>query len=281
MTFSEQYHQLLRALMLFASTETNERTGVDINFLPSGWMLSLDLHRGVLPLINGRKTFPRTAAIEVAWYLTGDKSLSMLREYNVASIWEPFADENDLVQTAYGYRWRDHFFRDQLRAAVEALRADPTNRRVYVTAWDPNQDGMAAEQANTPCPIGFTLTTHELDGQRHLNMNVYIRSSDVFVGLPYDVMGHAMLQGVLAASLGMECGMLNLTLSHPHLYACHREHVGEYFNCSANAQVPEMPLVMWEMPQVEVDIDGFITQYANMAGDVTWPEFHCRPELVK
>ncbi len=324
--YAAQYTDLLRALLdPSAFRDVNERTGVGISFAPQGWTLTTNVGRG-LPLVDIRRTHPRTAAAEVEWFVSGEKSLSRLHAHKI-HVWDAFARlmkgvpvPELVVDTAYGYRWRRHFGRDQLREAVNTLAEEPTSRRVVVAAWDPGADGMRAEQLATPCPFGFSLSTSRTPGgyeirrrrarvtttlhpgnnpvgtdperppalelaspeRRMLNSSLWIRSSDVFVGLPYDVMGHAMLMGLLAAELDMRPGWLNVSLAHPHLYDVHRDMAAEGLEHVAlrGTTTPRVVVPHLTLSEVEETPGVLVVWYEKAQSMTEWPAFNPRPEVV-
>ncbi len=280
LTFAKQYESLLTSILSPVHPhEVNERTGVGIRFIPAGANLSVRLSAG-LPLIGLRKTFPRTAAAEVEWFISGQTGLSVLHEHDV-HIWDQFA-VNGMVASAYGFRWRSYFGRDQLREAIATLRKDPTSRRVVVSAWDPGVDGVRSDQVATPCPVGFTLSTSRVTGPgkdyRELNSTLWIRSSDVFVGLPYDVMGHAILIGLIANELGMRPGWLSVSLAHPHLYDVHADMAHEAL--ASRPAHPHVGIAGLSLSDVE-EIPGSLVDYYGSPFITTWPSYNPKPEVVR
>lgn len=287
--FPDVYETLLWRILRHGHVERNERTGKEVRVYPGGpTSFTLDLSSGLLPVPGNRKVFPGTAAAETAWFLTGTRDAEfMLRHAKV--VWEKFVEPHPsgtggpVVKAAYGYRWRRHFKRDQLFLAIKALRDNPSDRRIWISAWDPSEDGLGARgQLNVPCPVGFTLSIQ--DGR--LNSSYLLRSSDVFVGLPYDVMGHAMLMDVLAYELGVQLGTMHFTLAHPHVYDVHWEMAGESLRGSKVKSVVRMTnrghlMALWPVDLVEQDPDGFVETYRALAAKAEWPEFHCRPEVVQ
>lgn len=282
--YSWLLHELLRSPI-----ETNERTRTRVHVLPGGASFGIDLSDGLMPTCGLRKTFPRVAAAEVAWYVSGDRDATWMTAQ--APIWDkfveplerlrltldghPYNETFEGVAAAYGYRWRTHFGRDQLADAVEALRRDPSNRRVVVSAWDPASDGLLSEgQKNVPCPAMFTLSIS--GGELHSTM--LLRSSDVFVGLPYDVLGHALLLAAVAAELGVKLGVAHFTLAHAHLYEPHWEMalkaVGQ------QPVVPEVALPSWTLSQVRADRDGYVALVREACKPHAWPEYNPKPEVV-
>lgn len=231
----EVYRGLLTELVNHGVEELNARTSTRIKMLQGAHSFKLDLRSGRMPLPGNRRYYPRVAAAEVAWQLMGTRDPSFIVG-KAPKMWEKFieyeevrlggrdADDDDevkqvaVLKTAYGWRWREAFGRDQLALLVDALRDDPTNRQLYVSAWDPRSDGLGGPQPkNIPCPVGFSVSRFLDD----LHMSVFVRSSDVFVGLPYDVMGYALTLDAIAATVGCRPATLHFTLAHPHLYEPH------------------------------------------------------------
>lgn len=301
MSLSVPFHDSYAAILtwvLHGAVETNARTGVRVKVGRGGTSFRVDLSDGLLPTVGRRKTFPKSAAAEVAWYLQGTQDAAFIRKY--APLWdkfvEPLGSEELSVQrigerqpekvqaspafegvkAAYGYRWRRHFGRDQVGLAVEALRRDPSDRRCYVSAWDPAEDGLGAVgQRNVPCPAAFTFSM--LGGELH--SSITLRSSDVFVGLPYDVMGHALLMDAVARELGATPGVMHVTLAHAHLYESHWDMAGEMLR--QEPVVPEMRLPGWQLREVERRPDDYVLAYAEEAKRHEWPAYNPRPEVIE
>lgn len=286
--FCEHYEELLQQL-LRSPAEANVRTGTRVRVLPGAASFTLDLSHRVLPTAGLRRVYPRVAAAETAWYVSGEQDVAWMRRH--AAIWDKFVEpirvrtfEDDVfvgydtfngVRAAYGYRWRRHFGRDQLRLAVDALRRDPSDRRVAVSAWDPSEDGLGApDQLNVPCPAMFTLC---VVGGR-LNSTMLLRSSDVFVGLPYDVMGHALLMDALAVELGLSVGRATFALAHAHLYECHWDMAT--IACTQVPTVPPMVLPGWSLSAIEDDRDAYVAAVAEASDRHAWPPYVPRPEVV-
>ncbi len=316
MPFYDVYGALI-AWAFSSPIETNERTGTRVHVGRGGTAFRVDLSDGLLPTIGYRKTFPRSAAAEAAWYVRGEQDATFITKY--APLWDKFVEEipydMDLlahgpdermpqslayrtkdvslsngdvrreqdgepffrgVRSAYGYRWRNHFGRDQLRLAVEALRKDPSDRRVYVSAWDPAEDGLGAPgQKNVPCPASFTFSI--TGGELHSSL--FLRSSDLFVGLPYDVMGHALLMDAVAHELRIRPGVMHVTLAHAHLYESHWQMAAEMLQ--HEPVVPQLPLPGWTLSQVEQHPDDYVVRYAEEAKQHQWPAYNPKPEVIE
>lgn len=276
---TEDFHGVYRSILWrllsgHAFEEVNERTGAKIFASRVPIHFNLDLREERLPMCGVRRVYPQTAAAEVAWFLRGDRDVDFIRQY--APIWDKFVeDDGHTVAGAYGYRWREHFDRDQLGDAIAALRANRTDRRIVVMAWDPASDGLGRPSKNVPCPLGFTLSV--VDGL--LNSTIVLRSSDVFVGLPYDVMGHALLMKAVATSLQLRgLGVMAVTLAHPHLYGVHEE-----MAMAALRAVPSddsRPMPAWAVEQIEQDPHGYVRAMREAYLGIERPEYSCRPEVV-
>lgn len=283
--FRHTYETLLWHLHKHGHRELNERTGTHIR-VGQPFSFSLDLSDGRLPVCGIRKTYPKSAAAEVAWFLQGRQDVSFIRRY--APLWDKFVeDDGQTVAGAYGHRWRNHFGRDQLAEAILALAANPSDRRIFVSAWDPGQDGLGRPSKNVPCPVGFTLSI--TDGR--LNSTLMIRSSDVFVGLPYDVMGHALLMQAILGSLNnhrlgldraqwpkLSLGTMHVTLAHPHLYEVH----GDMVDSSLVALSSDDTILMpdWSVSRIVAAPDAYVAEVFKRYQATEKPEYSCRPEVV-
>lgn len=280
-SFVDVYHDLLGELLRSRREEVNSRTGRIIRMLDGGCSFRLDVSDKLLPVPGRRRVYPKTAAAEVAWFLRAERSVRWLERY--AKIWSKFVEaDGETVDASYGYRWRRHFGRDQMLLAIGALSANPTDRRVFVSAWDPGGDGLGApNQKNVPCPVGFTFS---ITPDRRLHSSVLIRSSDVFVGLPYDVMGHAILMQVVASSIektsgkDLPLGTMQMTLAHPHLYEPHFEMA---MDTMRQVPVDERPTLQpFDIWAVDADPDALVDAYEAESAEVNWCGYAPRPELV-
>lgn len=232
--FREAYRDLLTEVLDYGVIEENARTATKIKMAQGGYSFKLDLTDGKLPVAGNRRYYPHIAAAETAWQLMGTKDPEFILG-KAPRLWSKFLEteaveqdngngngpigvEKQVLKTAYGYRWRKAFGRDQIALACNELTNNPTNRQLFVSAWDPRSDGLGGPQPkNIPCPVGFTVSRFQDD----LHMSVFIRSSDIFVGLPYDVMAYSFTADAIAATVGLRPASLHVTLAHPHLYEPH------------------------------------------------------------
>lgn len=259
------------------NTEVNERTGIKIASLDGGISFKLSLTNERLPVPGNRRYCIRLAAAEAAWQLTGTKDPAWILE-KAPNLWGKFVEDDGLIQAAYGYRWRRHFERDQVAMALDALKKDPTNRQVYISTWDPRCDGLGApnQPKNIPCVVGFSLAR----GENHtLNMSVFMRSSDIFVGLPYDMMCYALTLDAFAASLNLRPNRLHFTLAHAHVYEPHFTLLPPSLSRAWYEDVsPVLPA--WTVEAISADPEGYLAHVRRLTGRVNKCEYDPKPEVV-
>lgn len=293
MEFRHIYRQLLDLLLRNGVTETNSRTGEEILILPGGFYFQVDLSKEELPVIDCRLTHPKTAAAEVAWFLQGTQDTSWLNKHT--GIWKAFEEpltitkpgrnfigqsKEDImgVRAAYGYRWIKHYGLDQLFTGLSTLQADPSSRRVWITAWDPIEDLQRNGQKNVPCPVGFNL--YVVNGR--LFSSYVLRSSDVFMGLPYDVMNHALLLSVLAKTIGLKLGGMSFTLAHAHLYKRHEFMAKKCLEEKSPAGFEPMENPgFFTAGEIQSHPDNFVNYVADAATQkFDWPTYDPKPSIV-
>ena len=196
--FDEVYQKLVKQILNDGSESFNERSGFYCKAIP-GSHFNLDLQKG-FPLLSLRKIPLKIFIAEQIWFLLGENDPAWLRPFT--KIWDDFIEEDGKV-TSYGYRWRKYFGRDQLKELIEYLKKNPGSRHGVVMAWDPRTDGlMGKPKKNVPCLLGFCVNI--IGGK--LCLNNLLRSQDVFLGLPHDVAGFALLMHIIADELGVEVG---------------------------------------------------------------------------
>lgn len=273
--FAEHYRILAANIMHNGYRDVNKRTGAGIKLLPQGHMFSINLGDDILPTCGIRRTRPHIAAAEVAWCLSGVPNVAWLRKHT--KVWDAFADDNGNVMEAYGYRWKHSFGYDQIQTAIGRLTRDSTDRRVWISSWDPMFDLIDSGQKTVPCPVGFTLSKYA----GCLNSTYVIRSSDVFMGLPYDIMRHALLMRAIANSIpDTQMGFMSVMLAHPHIYETHFKLVEEMIG-------QEIKVPYLKMPGLNVaDITNFPDDYVRLIKDdflITdnWPDFDPKVTVVK
>jgi thymidylate synthase len=208
------YANCLQRILSDGIEETNERTGVKVKALP-GVHFSCTVG---FPLLTLRKIPIRIFVAEQIWFLSGSRRPdSFLDSYT--RIWDEFTNINGVVGTAYGYRWRHHFGRDQIEGLISLLESESSSRHGVVVAWDPASDGLDTRprRKNIPCPFAFTVNI--IGGKLHFHN--LVRSNDMLLGFPHDVAGFALLQRMLASHLGVGVGQYSHSISNAHIYEPH------------------------------------------------------------
>ena len=211
-----QAYQDLMARVLAEGVPQSDRTGTGTLSL-FGAQLRFDLAAG-FPLVTTKKLHLRSIIIELLWFLRGDTNVRWLQDRKV-SIWNEWADEDGDLGPVYGKQWRDWKAADgrsidQIAELVALIRRDPASRRQIVSAWNP---GELAQMALAPCHCLFQT---QVAGGR-LNLQLYQRSADLFLGVPFNIASYALLAHMLARECGLQPGVFVWTGGDVHLYSNH------------------------------------------------------------
>lgn len=200
----------------------HDRTGVGTRSV-FGAQMRFDLSQG-FPVLTTKKLHLRSIIVELLWFLRGDTNVGWLRDRKV-SIWDEWADEKGDLGPVYGKQWRDweaadgrHI--DQIAELLETIRTSPASRRQIVTAWNP---GELHAMALSPCHCLFQ--THVANGK--LSLQLYQRSADIFLGVPFNIASYALLTHMLAQQAGLEVGDFIWTGGDCHLYENHLDQARE------------------------------------------------------
>lgn len=269
--FDQIYRDMIRKIMEEGEEEVNkskqagsERATYMTKAIP-GMHFSIDIEKDGFPLLTLRKIPIKVFVSEQAWFIMGSrKPDDFLREYT--KIWDAFTNPGDVVTVAYGYRWRKHFGRDQLKLLIDLLRAEPGSRHGVIVTWDPAQDGLSLQKKkNVPCP--YTFTVNIIGGRLHLH-NI-VRSNDMLLGAPHDVAGFALLQCILAQELGVRPGVYSHSISNAHIYDTHYDAAREIMkrendHATITLRLPENTFKKIEerdTPTVQAIIDDLTAQY--------------------
>lgn len=218
--FDQQYRDAILKIMNTGYEELNARTGHSTKSLPG---INFELDFG-FPLLTLRKIPIKLFVAEQCWYILGSQRPDEFLQ-NFTHIWDEFTETDGTVAAAYGYRWRHHFGRDQLKDLVDHLLNNPSSRHGVVVTWDPSDDGLGSgtSKKNVPCPYTFTVN---IIGNK-LHMHNIVRSNDMMLGCPHDVAGFALLNCILAAKLGVKPGKYTHSISNAHIYDIHYQHAWE------------------------------------------------------
>jgi thymidylate synthase len=211
----QQYLDLL-AHVMEKGTDRPDRTGTGTRGV-FGYQMRFDLSEG-FPVTTTKKLHLRSIIHELLWFLKGDTNIGYLRD-NGVTIWDEWADENGELGPVYGFQWRswpthDGRHIDQIAALVEGIRRNPNSRRHIVSAWNP---ALVDEMALPPCHCLFQF--YVADGK--LSCQLYQRSADIFLGVPFNIASYALLTMMVAQVVGLQPGDFVHTLGDAHIYANH------------------------------------------------------------
>lgn len=233
-------------------TLKNDRTGTGTKSV-FGYQMRFNLADG-FPLLTTKKLHLKSIIYELLWFLNGDTNVHYLQEHGVR-IWNEWADENGELGPVYGAQWRswrcpDGKFIDQIKEAVDTIKNNPDSRRIIVSAWN------VADIPNMklpPCHALFQF--YVADGR--LSLQLYQRSADIFLGVPFNIASYALLLMMMAQVTGLEAGEFIHTLGDAHIYTNHFEQVKEQMSREPRA-LPKMTL----NPEVK---DLFSFQYEDFS----------------
>jgi thymidylate synthase len=213
-TINNFYQSLVSEIIHNGIEEKNERTGFKTKII-TGVNAAFEPAKE-FPLLTLRKIPLKLFIAEMVWYLQGVKELDFFQQYS--RIWDDFMDEGNVAESGYGYRWRNHFGRDQITSLVAMLERDSSSRQGVVVTWDANNDGLdSAPKKNVPC---VPMWVANIIGGK-LNLHFTFRSNDIMLGMPHDIAGFAILQAILAQKLGVKVGKLHYSGIHCHIYENH------------------------------------------------------------
>ncbi|OYD68484.1 MULTISPECIES: thymidylate synthase [unclassified Rhodococcus (in: high G+C Gram-positive bacteria)] len=221
MTVSTAYEDLLK-LVMETGTPKADRTGTGTRSI-FGHQMRFDLADG-FPLVTTKKVHLKSIVNELLWFLRGDSNIAWLHEHGV-KIWDEWADENGELGPVYGVQWRswptpsgEHI--DQITQTVETLRSNPDSRRIIVSAWNVAD---IPQMALAPCHAFFQF--YVADGK--LSCQLYQRSADMFLGVPFNIASYALLTHMMAQQAGLDVGEFIWTGGDCHVYDNHIDQVTE------------------------------------------------------
>lgn len=217
----QAYLDLMQTI-LDSGAEKTDRTGTGTRSI-FGHQLRFDLEAG-FPLLTTKKLHLRSIIYELLWFLAGETNIGFLNE-NKVTIWDEWADANGELGPVYGYQWRswptaDGRHVDQLSNVVAEIRRNPDSRRLVVSAWNV---GELEKMALAPCHVLFQFYVAE----GRLSLQMYQRSADVFLGVPFNIASYALLTLMVAQVCDLRPGTFVMTLGDAHLYSNHLEQARE------------------------------------------------------
>ena len=225
----KQYNDLVQHV-LKNGNEKGDRTGTGTKSV-FGYQMRFDLSEG-FPMVTTKKLHLKSIVYELLWFLKGDTNIKYLQE-NGVRIWNEWADENGDLGPVYGYQWRnwngDEI--DQISEIIETLKNNPDSRRMLVSAWNPSvlpdtsnsfSDNVAnGKAALPPCHAFFQF--YVANGK--LSCQLYQRSADIFLGVPFNIASYALFTMMMAQACGLEAGDFIHTFGDAHIYSNHQEQI--------------------------------------------------------
>lgn len=234
-----------------------DRTGVGTKSL-FGISLSVP-NMKLFPAVTTKKLAFNQVKAEMSAFIHGAQSLDQMHYYG-CTIWDKNAEaKNGKLGPIYGSQWRDWRGKDQLKGLYEQIRKNPTSRRLLVSCWNVDElDDMCLP----PCPFAFQVSVRE---EMYLDMIVYQRSCDLFLGLPFDIAGYALLQSLIAKTTGYYSGRVTFFIGDAHIY---NNHIGQ-----VQTVLERMPKKFPTLKLApEANMFHFLKEHAWLEGYESWPE---------
>lgn len=234
----QQYLKLVEHI-LSTGADKSDRTGTGTRSV-FGYQMRFNLAIG-FPLVTTKKVHLKSIIYELLWFLKGDTNIAYLKEHNV-KIWDEWADDNGDLGPVYGKQWRSWEGAggveiDQVKELIEQLKINPDSRRLIISAWNVSE---LPKMHLMPCHCLFQFYTQKTDtGKRKLSCQLYQRSADVFLGVPFNIASYALLTMMIAQVCDMEPGEFIHSFGDVHLYNNHME--------QAKAQLSRTPFSLPEM----------------------------------
>ena len=239
----KQYLDLVNHV-LKSGNEKSDRTGTGTKSV-FGYQMRFDLSEG-FPMVTTKKLHLKSIVYELLWFLKGDTNIKYLNE-NGVKIWDEWADSNGDLGPVYGFQWRNWNNNgiDQIIDVIEALKSNPNSRRMLVTAWNPgvlpNTDKSFEENvangkaALPPCHAFFQFYVHK----NKLSCQLYQRSADIFLGVPFNIASYALLTEMIAHVCGYESGDFIHTFGDAHIYNNHIDQL----NLQSSREIRKLPIL--------------------------------------
>ena len=257
----QTYQNLLSDVMRFG-TIRDDRTGTGTQSI-FGYQMRFNLQNG-FPLLTTKKLHLRSIIHELLWFISGDTNIKYLND-NKVTIWDEWADENGNLGPVYGSQWRswksaDGRTIDQLSNVIEQIKSNPNSRRLMVVAYNP---GEVEKMALPPCHAFFQF--YVANGR--LSCQLYQRSADIFLGVPFNIASYALLTSMIAQVTNLEPGEFIHTIGDAHLYLNHVE--------QAKTQLQRMP-----RPLPRLKLNPMVTDlYAFKFEDISIEQYDPHPSI--
>ena len=279
----QQYHELLKHI-LENGHQKGDRTGTG-TISVFGYQMRFDLSQG-FPLVTTKKLHLKSIVYELLWFLRGETNIGYLKD-NGVKIWDEWADENGDLGPVYGHQWRNWNSEniDQIAELVHTLKSNPNSRRILVSAWNPSvlpdtsvsfaENVANGKAALPPCHAFFQFyvsPAQTQDGKGKLSCQLYQRSADVFLGVPFNIASYALFTMMIAQVCDLELGDFVHTFGDVHIYNNHIEQVKLQLSRDCR------PLATTNITQNVKDIFGF--QFEDFILENYDPHPHIKGEVA-
>ena len=249
----QQYHNLLKHVLENGS-DKDDRTGTGTRSV-FGYQMRFDLKAG-FPLLTTKKVHLKSIIYELLWFLKGETNIKYLKE-NGVRIWDEWADENGELGPVYGHQWRswpaqDGKTIDQITGLIDQIKSNPDSRRLIVTAWNPAD---VEKMALPPCHCLFQF--YVSNGK--LSCQLYQRSADIFLGVPFNIASYALLTMMIAKITNLDVGDFVHTFGDAHLYSNHFEQAKEQLRRNFK-ELPLMNIASNPNSIFDFDYEDFILE---------------------
>lgn len=262
----KQYSDLINQIISYGN-DKKDRTGTGTKSI-FGYQMRFDLEKG-FPLVTLKKTWFKGVVYELLWMISGSTNIKYLKNNNV-NIWNEWADRKGELGPVYGKQWRswdtaDNTTIDQLDQVIESIKTNPDSRRHIVTAWNP---GDVDKMKLPPCHMMFQFYVYE----GKLSCQLYQRSADVFLGVPFNIASYALLTMMVAQVTGLKAGEFIHTIGDAHLYKNHWAQ-----SCEVISREPKaLPIVVLNPKILDIDLFKFedivllgYESHPSLKGDVS------------
>jgi thymidylate synthase len=253
----ETYHNMLRYILRDGEARDDRTDTGTLGVF--GYQAKYDLRKG-FPLLTTKRVHFRSIAHELLWFLEGRTNVKGLQDKGV-SIWDEFADENGELGPVYGKQWRSWHssYRgafDQIRDVIACIKTNPASRRMVVSAWNVAE---IDEMALPPCHVLFQF---HVSNAGELNCQMYQRSADAFLGVPFNIASYALLTHMIAQVTGLRVGVLTHSIGDLHIYSNHMEQVDQQLSRSHSL----LPAPTLKLDPSITDIDDFRYEHIALEG---------------
>ncbi|HLS30539.1 MAG TPA: thymidylate synthase [Flavobacteriaceae bacterium] len=279
----KQYHDLIKHV-LENGTDRGDRTGTGTRSV-FGYQMRFDLSEG-FPLVTTKKIHLKSIIYELLWFLKGDTNIDYLKE-NGVRIWNAWADENGDLGPVYGHQWRNWNSEgiDQIKDVIHTIKTNPNSRRMMVTAWNPSvmpdtsvsfsENVTNGKAALPPCHAFFQFYVSppkKEDEKSRLSLQLYQRSADIFLGVPFNIASYALLTMMVAQVCDLEPGDFVHTFGDAHIYKNHFDQI----KLQISRELRQLPII-----KINPEVDNILDfRYEDFSLEGYHPHPHIKGKVA-